>query len=115
MNFYAILFSGLGVGFVAFCVWLTVRIVNRRERWAKRTAVGLAAVLAGYPLSIGPAGLILNRQSTPVSIQFGALAFYKPLRLVIRDCPLTVRIGADRYCNLWIGEPGWGVTDWDSN
>jgi hypothetical protein len=23
------------VAFAAFCVWLTVRVVNRRERWAK--------------------------------------------------------------------------------
>jgi len=43
----------LGVAFAAFCIWLTVRIVNRRERWAKRTAVALVALL-GYPLSIGP-------------------------------------------------------------
>ncbi len=31
----------LGVGLAAFCVWLTVRIVNRRERWAVDTAIGL--------------------------------------------------------------------------
>jgi hypothetical protein len=27
--------SIFGVSFAAFCVWLTVRIVNRKERWAK--------------------------------------------------------------------------------
>jgi hypothetical protein len=26
--------SALGMAFAAFAVWLTVRIVNRRERWA---------------------------------------------------------------------------------
>jgi hypothetical protein len=31
----------LGVAFVAFSIWLAVRIINRRERWAKRTAVVL--------------------------------------------------------------------------
>jgi hypothetical protein len=31
----------LGVAFAAFSVWLAVRIINRRERWAKRTAVVL--------------------------------------------------------------------------
>jgi hypothetical protein len=40
----------------AFCVWLGVRIVNRRERWAKRT---LAGIVLGLPLlyvvSFGPA------------------------------------------------------------
>jgi hypothetical protein len=45
-----------GVVFTAFCVWLGVRIVNRRERWAKRTAIALVVVvLVLYPLSVGPA------------------------------------------------------------
>jgi hypothetical protein len=43
-----------GIAGGAFCMWLAVRIVNRRERWAKRTAVALAVVLF-YPLSFGPA------------------------------------------------------------
>lgn len=34
-----------GAAFTAFCIWLTVRIANRRERWAKWTAVGLVVVL----------------------------------------------------------------------
>ena len=45
---------GLGVAFAAFYIWLAVRIVNRREKWAKWTAVGMAAVLVGYPVSFGP-------------------------------------------------------------
>jgi len=48
----------LGVASAAFCVWLAVRIYNRRERWAKWTAVGLAVVVA-YPLSFGPACRLL--------------------------------------------------------
>src|SRR5882724_3715941 len=48
----SILLPALAIAFAAFCVWLTVRIVNRRERWAKWT---LAAVVAlAYPASIGP-------------------------------------------------------------
>jgi hypothetical protein len=46
-----ILLPTLAVAFAAFCVWLTVRIVNRRERWATWTAV-LLAVVAGYPMSL---------------------------------------------------------------
>ena len=42
--------------FAAFCVWLTVRIVNRRERWANWTAgcIGCAAIVAaiGYVLDL---------------------------------------------------------------
>src|SRR5262245_8006282 len=45
----------LATAFAAACVWLIVRIVNRKERWAKRA---LAALLAGMPVlylaSFGP-------------------------------------------------------------
>jgi hypothetical protein len=47
--------SIFGIAYAAFCIWLTVRIVNRRERWAKRLAVGLALLLIAYPVSFGPA------------------------------------------------------------
>jgi hypothetical protein len=43
-----------GVAFSAFCVWLGVRIINRRERWAKRMAVGLAVLSVLYVFSSGP-------------------------------------------------------------
>jgi hypothetical protein len=47
-------FAVLGVMIGAFVVWLAVRVVNRRERWAKRLAIGIA-LLVLYPLSFGPA------------------------------------------------------------
>jgi hypothetical protein len=43
----AILLPALGVAFAAFCVWLAVRIINRRERWAMWTLATLA-VLSVY-------------------------------------------------------------------
>lgn len=45
----------LGSTFAALCVWLVVRIVNRRERWAKCTLAGVVAVPALYVASFGPA------------------------------------------------------------
>ena len=45
----------LGIAFAAFCVWLTVRIVNRRERWAKWTLAALVGVPVLYLASFGPA------------------------------------------------------------
>ena len=42
----AIVVGVLAVAYAAFCIWLMVRIINRRERWAKWT---LAAIL-GYPV-----------------------------------------------------------------
>jgi hypothetical protein len=51
----SIILPALSVAFAAFCIWLTVRVVNWRERWAKWTL----AVAVGPPLlyvaSFGPA------------------------------------------------------------
>jgi len=44
----------VGAAFAAFCIWLGVRIFNRRERWAKKTARWLFIVCVVYPLSFGP-------------------------------------------------------------
>jgi len=69
--------AALAMAFAAFCVWLTVRIVNRRERWAKCTAVLVAIVaLVGYPLSFGPACWINLRTGSGGRV-LGA--FYKPI------------------------------------
>ena len=38
--------SGMAVIVGAFSIWLTVRIINRRERWAIRTAVAMLAIAA---------------------------------------------------------------------
>jgi hypothetical protein len=47
-----ILFPALAVACGAFCVWLVVRLVNRRERWAKWTAacvlLGLVVYFSAY-------------------------------------------------------------------
>ena len=50
------LLSTLAVAFAAFCVWLGVRVVNRRERWAKSTA---AAVVVLLPVTYGAAYLCM--------------------------------------------------------
>lgn len=50
-----ILLSTLAVAFAALCVWLSVRIVNRRERWAKWTLAAAVGLPVLYVLSFGPA------------------------------------------------------------
>jgi hypothetical protein len=59
----SIVLTTLAVAFAAFCVWLGVRILNRRERWAKWTLATAALLLILYPLSIGPAYLLAMRIS----------------------------------------------------
>jgi len=48
----------LAVAFAAFCVWLTVRIVNRREPLA--IAVGLAIVLTAISAAAATAFISLS-------------------------------------------------------
>ncbi len=54
----------VAVAFAAFCIWLGVRIFNRREKWAKRTAVATVMVMILYPLSFGPACWIAGDNET---------------------------------------------------
>jgi hypothetical protein len=96
----AIALAIVGVAFAAFCVWLTVRIINRRERCAKWTAVGLALVLA-YPLSFGPACWLceygLLGQKT-------AWVAYRPLTWLACLGPLRAGKGAEIWtqAGMWI-------------
>jgi|GEM_PF-6645128 len=55
----SILLPALAVALPCVCVWLAVRIANRRERWAKWTAVGTLVAFA-YPLSFGPACWVVS-------------------------------------------------------
>jgi hypothetical protein len=74
-----ILLPALAVAFAAFCVWLTVRIVNRRERWAKWTLAAVVGVPVLYVLSFGPAvymaarGLLPNWASNALDIAYRPL------------------------------------------
>ncbi|HEY2251160.1 MAG TPA: hypothetical protein VGH74_08875, partial [Planctomycetaceae bacterium] len=58
----------VGFAFVAFCVWLTVRIVNRRQRWAKWTLATVVGFPVLYVASFGPACWISSRTETGAGI-----------------------------------------------
>lgn len=51
----AIALAVTGASFAAVCVWLAVRVVNRRERWAKWTLAGVVGLPVLYVASFGPA------------------------------------------------------------
>jgi hypothetical protein len=55
----------IGAAYAAIWIWLGIRLYNRRERWAKWTAVALATTPALYVLSSGPmTALAWHSQST---------------------------------------------------
>ena len=57
-----ILLPAQGTAFAAFCVWLTVRIVNRRERWAKWTLAGAFIAFLHIMSLARPAGFAAGKR-----------------------------------------------------
>lgn len=90
------------VAFSGFCVWLSIRIVNRREKWAKQTAFGAFAVLLAYPLSIGPACWMAGPSG---QYSFPSLShIYWPLGHLASSTDI-VRVPLSKYAGLWV-QPG---------
>ena len=98
----------LGVALAAFCVWLTVRIVNRRERWAKCALAGtIIGVPALYVLSFGPACWWLTTPSrdsgdlngVPIP-QVQARRMYWPIGWLALNGPSSIERLLGRYARL---------------
>jgi hypothetical protein len=102
-----ILLPDLGVTFAAFGVGLTVRIVNRRERWARWTLAGLVIVFVLYPLSIGPVGWVKTRFAAPTGMFNDALGvIYMPVLIAALHGPEPIRHAFQWYGRLWGLEGG---------
>ena len=91
-----------GLALTALCIWLTVRIVNRRERWAKRTLVVLVLVVVLYPLSMGPTTWICSyfHESPPVMRGFGIA--YRPIVAAEMSGPQWINDVMVAYRGWWI-------------
>ena len=78
--------------FAAFCVWLTVRIVNRRERWATWTLATVVALPVFYVASFGPACWLSPTRRYPMfdHPQKVAPKIYQPLGLLIKHGPAPI-------------------------
>lgn len=96
----------LVVAYAALCVWLAIRFVNRRERWAKWTALAVALAPLIYALSSGPLTTLAFRSRvthTSVSAPGGGTTVQAT----------SVRI-IDRWFAIayqplfWAGEQDWG-------
>jgi hypothetical protein len=77
-----ILLPALAIAFAAFCVWLGVRVYNRRERWAKWTlgvtVLGLPVV---YVLSFGPACSLITDCDGSAAVEVLPAVYYPILWL----------------------------------
>ncbi|HEY3967384.1 MAG TPA: hypothetical protein VGM05_22680 [Planctomycetaceae bacterium] len=119
-----ILLPTLAAAFTAFCVWLAVRIVNRRERWTKRLAWGLIAMSAIYALSSGPTRTFSMRHHLvpirgpfvmPNGVVFGP---HQPGELQIFEGEVVPTISVTDYGErwpmvyrplAWASEQSWGA------
>jgi hypothetical protein len=91
--------AALAIAFTAFCIWLTVRIVNRRERWAKWMLAGVVALLILYPMSRGPALWLHFTGELPDWVSELLRCVYQP----INHLPRPVGDLLDPWEDLWIG------------
>jgi hypothetical protein len=111
-----IILPALAVAFAAFCVWLAVRIFNRRERWAKWTlatvvglpvlyaaAFGVAIRIATFPVPMGgvPRG-------TPPHACLTAFWPIGRLMELLGDSGIEKTKIMYRYMDLWMPD-GWVV------
>ncbi|MBI3864447.1 MAG: hypothetical protein HY290_21405 [Planctomycetia bacterium] len=103
----SILVPVLAVAFVAFCVWLAVRIVNRSERWAKRLAVALVVSSPLlYVASLGPACWAVGDLADANEKTINAIpVIYYPILRLARY--LRPQVGPGQYelsrLDRWIG------------
>jgi hypothetical protein len=89
----------LAVTFAACCVWLGVRIFNRRERWAKWTLAAVVCTPMLYVASFGPACWLSPARRYPLLDQPQKVAprIYQPLGLLIVHGPAPIADALIRY------------------
>ena len=87
----------LAVAFAAFCVWLAVRNINRRERWAKWMLAVVIGVPVLYVASFGPAFWWL---STEIESGFLVSRFYWPVGWIAKNGPASMRYVVAQFATL---------------
>jgi hypothetical protein len=100
----AIALSIFGTASAAFCVWLTVRIINRRERWAKWTLAVVVGLPVLYVASLGPACWLTSR----IDSGAGTISkVYRPLRWTFDSGPFpSLGMATEWYAMLGAAD-GW--------
>ena len=89
----------LAAAFAAFCLWLTVRIVNKRERWAKWTAV-MTALLVLYIASFGVSCRLGHHRILSARTIYWV---YRPVFAVWFAGPEFAQTAISRYFNFACG------------
>jgi hypothetical protein len=110
-----IVLTAVGVAFAAFCVWLTVRIVNQRDRWRTRRVVTivLIALPAMYVIGFGPAAWSQDVESVPLWIKNSFVLIYYPLveHLINENDTAVARLLA-KWADVGCGEYSRLMVTW---
>src|SRR5262245_8563350 len=93
-------FTVFGIVFGAAFIWLTVRVINRRGRWATWTFATMIGVPLLYVLSYGPA-LWLYLHVLPASSLPCVNTLYAPLGAMLPRHWVSKRIWLS-YQSLWV-------------
>jgi hypothetical protein len=94
------IFGTTAVAFTALCLWLTMRIYNRRERWAKRTLAAVIGAPVLYVLRIGPAAWITHALGEPQWAGAIYMRLYGPINLFYQFGPKIFGKVLDWYTGL---------------
>jgi hypothetical protein len=95
----AVAFIIVWVSLAAICLWLAIRVFNRRERWAK-WILGFVVALIAYPLSLGPVAFLDNRDFLPNWLVPMMDVIYAPLFFLLGTSEEIAKIWL-RYRDLW--------------
>lgn len=95
------LLLSLAVAFAAVCICLTVRIVRRREQWAKWTLGAIVALPVLYVLSMGPSAWLSTRHFMPESLGHVTGHLYDPIELLMARGPKPIGQAVRWYVRLW--------------
>lgn len=90
----------IGAALVAFAIWLMVRIINRHEPWAKRTAIVMALAVVVYPISLGPATALWSYCGEQRSWESPFFVVYFPIQMAMWRME-----GLANALNRWYLEP----------
>jgi len=101
----SIVLPAVSVAFAGLCVWLGVRVYNRRERWAKRTLAAVVALPVLYFLSFGPVCWWLLSPHEKMGevkgmIIYKAALVYWPIGWLYFHSPTTLKRPVFRYAFL---------------
>jgi hypothetical protein len=101
----AVLVLSLGITYAAVCVWLAVRIVKRRERWAKLSLAAVVSLPVLYVLSIGPVAWLNTRHRMPESVSRAIKHAHDPIDWLMAHSPKPFDNAIRWYAQLWYASP----------